>query len=55
MWIFTPFGFFSIVQKTHDASDQLTIRGRVPEQMRMDVPNPGTPSSLSTLFAQGAI
>ena len=29
MWIFTPFGFFSIVQKTHDASDQLTIRGRV--------------------------
>ena len=29
MWIFTPFGFFSIVQKPHDASDQLTIRGRV--------------------------
>ena len=29
MWIFTPFGFFSIVHKTYDAPDQLTIRGRV--------------------------
>jgi len=27
----------------------------VPEKMRMDVTNPGTPSSLSTLFAQGAV
>ena len=29
MWIFTPFGFFSVVHKTHDAPDRLTIRGRV--------------------------
>ena len=29
MWIFTPFGFFSIVHKTHDAPARLTIRGRV--------------------------
>ena len=26
MWIFTPFGFFSVVHKTHDAPDRLTIR-----------------------------
>jgi hypothetical protein len=26
MWLFTDFGFFSVVQK--DASDDLTIRGR---------------------------
>ncbi|MBT4976495.1 MAG: hypothetical protein HOM86_04055 [Gemmatimonadetes bacterium] len=29
MWIFTPFGFFSIVHKTYDAPEQLTIRARV--------------------------
>ena len=29
MDIHPPSGFFSIVQKPHDASDRLTIRGRV--------------------------
>ena len=29
MWLFTPIGFFSIVQKKHDQPDQVTIRSRV--------------------------
>ena len=29
MWIFTTIGFFSVVKKSHDAADEITIRARV--------------------------